>query len=456
MAYNICVVDDQIPLGKESYVDAGNRISATTLQMLLNEKETGWKESVLKELVENLITDNKNWNVSAFMSPEILINSMEEEFYLPEFIIFDWDYGKGALSTEDNLKAILETSFSFVTIYTASDKKDVVQAIIDKDFKEFKNRLNLKIKSDKESSSELVKKISELSKTNFSFKFSSDLRKLTHKTLESILIEFGKPEINDITWLFGDEDESKNKKLHIKDLSEILVEKLRSELITGNFGSDLPIVTGSYVPTSSSELVKRMWAYRLYYSPKDNIVRKGDIIKKRGSDEETLFLVISSDCHLKNFWRKNFGFISLVPLHRIDKTNKVLLDKLDLYKSKSDLKSKNITPSSLTNISSLAEGLTIIPFIPIGNKHIDFLLFPKELSSQNVLVPADKKENKRNLPLKYEYFTEYEQNSRVTVSEPFITPLVEHILYNISGYGVPDYPLSLQKEIAENFKGIFE
>lgn len=456
MPFSICVVDDRIPLGKGAFVDVGNRISTTTLQMLINEKETEWSEPVLKELVENLITDDKNWSVSAFMSPEILIKSMEEEYYLPEFIIYDWDYGKGAVSTEENLKEILETSFSFVTIFTASDKKDVVQAIIDKDFKEFKNRLNLKIKSDKDSSAELVQKMSELNKTNFSFKFSSDLRKLAHKTLESILIEFGKPEIKDITWLFGDEDESKNKKLHVKDLSEILVEKLRSELITGNFGSDLPTVEGSYVPTSGSELVKRMWAYRLYYSPKDNIVRKGDIIKKKGSNEETLFLVISSDCHLKYFWRKNFGFISLVPLHKIDKTNKVLLDKLDLYKSKSDLKSKNIIPSSLTNISSLAEGVTIIPFIPIGDKYIDFLLFPKELSSQNVLVPADKKENKRSLQLKYEYFAEYEQNSRVTVSEPFVTPLVEHILYNISGYGVPDYPSSLQKEIAENFKGIFE
>lgn len=456
MSFSICVVDDQIPLGKGAFVDVGKRICATTLQMLINEKETEWSEPVLKELVENLITDAKNWNVSAFMSPEILIKSMEEEYYLPEFIIYDWDYGKTSEHSEELLKSILETSFSIVSVYTLSDKKDSVQTIIDTDLTLYKNRIILRIKSDPNSPSLLLEIIKEYDKTNFAFKFSKELRKHTHNTLESILIEFGKPAIDDITWLFGDEDESNKKKLNVKDLSEIIVEKLRNVLISNNFGSELATVASSYTPKSSSDLVKKMWSYRLYYRPQDNIVRKGDIIKKKGSNEETLFLVISSDCHLKYFWRKNFGFISLIPLHKIDKTNKVLLEKLDLYKSKSDLKSKNITPSSLTNISSLAEGLTIIPFIPIGDKYIDFLLFPKELSSQNVLVPADKKENKRNLQLKYEYFTEYEQNSRVTVSEPFVIPLVEHILYNISGYGVPDYPSSLQKEIAENFKGIFE
>src|SRR3989337_1436367 len=133
MPFSICVVDDQIPLGKGAFVDAGNRISTTTLQMLINEKETKWSEPVLKELVENLITDAKNWNVSAFMSPEILIKSMEEELYLPEFIIYDWDYGKTSEHSEELLKSILETSFSIVSVYTLSEKKDSVQTIINTD-----------------------------------------------------------------------------------------------------------------------------------------------------------------------------------------------------------------------------------------------------------------------------------------------------------------------------------
>ena len=457
MPYSICVVDDQIPLGKGGFVDAGKRINDNILQILINDQETKWSENVLKELIEELITDEKNWITSAFMSPEILIKSMEHEYYLPEVVIFDWDYGKGAASVEENLMQILKTSFSFITIYTASDKKEVVQSIIDEEFAVFKNRLDLKIKNEKDSATQLIAKIEKLSENNFSFKFSSGLRKLTYKTLEDILIEFGKPDIKDLVWLFGDEDENKNKKLHAKDLSEILVEKLRSELISGNFGSDLPTVDPSYNPNLSNELVKNMWASRLYYIPQDNIVRKGDILRKKGIDNKTLYLVISSDCHLKSFWKKNFGYITLLPLHKIDKTNEELIDTLDLYKSKGKLKNANFTPSSLTNISSFAEGLTIIPFVPSEEtKFVDYLLFPKEIFSQKIPVPEQQKTNKRSIPLKYDYFEEYEQDKRITISEPFITPLVEHILYNVSGYGVPDYPSSLQKEISDNFKGIFK
>lgn len=455
MSYSICVVDDRIPLGKGAFVNAGKRISETTLQMLINETETQWSESVLKDLVEELIADEENWSVSAFMSPEILIKSMEEEYYLPEFIIYDWDYGKTSENSEDLLKTILEFSFSMVSIYTASDKKEVVQSIIDKDFALFKNRIILRIKSETNSSSQLLEKIKEYEVSNFAFKFSKDLRSLTHKTLESILIEFGKPDIKEITWLFGDEDGSQNKNLNVKNLSEMIVEKLRNELISSNFGSEQPTIDHNYTPKATIELVKTMWSYRLYYKPKDNIVRKGDIIKKKNGDRKTLFLVLSSDCHLKNFWSKNFGFLALVPLHEINKLNTDLLKKLDLYKKKNDLKKLNLNPSSLTNFRPF-EGPTVIPSIPIDDKYINFLLFPKEIFSYEILLPENKPDNYRKAELLYDYISEYEQHQRLTISEPFITPLVEHILYHISGYGVPDYPSTLQIEITENFKGIFE
>jgi hypothetical protein len=51
---------------------------------------------------------------------------------------------------------------------------------------------------------------------------------------------------------------------------------------------------------------------------------------------------------------------------------------------------------------------------------------------------------------------DYEKENRISISEPFITPLVEHILYNVSGYGVPDYPNQLSNELETNLKGLFE
>lgn len=456
MVHSICIIDDSIPLGDEKlFIDDTGRLNSSNIELLLSQEDIKWEDDV-KELFIKLVKDKESWSVSAFRNPNIYLNNFDKELYLPDFIVFDWDYGKTTDPTEELLKEVLEKSFSLISIYTRSDEKESVEKIIEEDFKEYRNRITLIIKSDENSQQKLMDWANELLINNFSFRFSKELRDHAHNSLENILIDFGKPTINDIVWLFGDEDEEHKRFFHTKDLSDIIAEKLRNELLTKNLGSELKSVAKEYIPSASLELIKKMWSYRLYYSPKDDIIRKGDILKKTNSDDNSLFLVISSDCHLKSFWKRNFGYLTIIPLYKINKDNYNLLSKLDLYKRKSDLKGKDVTPSSLTNLSGFAEGITIIPCIPLKNSFIDYILFPKEIFSIEIPVPELQKSNKRNLALKYEYIVDYDKKDRITISEPFITPLVEHILYNISGYGVPDYPKSLQKEISNNFKGIFE
>ena len=456
MSHSICLIDDSIPLGNENlFIDDTGRLNSSNIELLLNQEDVEWEEAV-KALLLKLIKDKKSWNVSAFRNPNIYLNNFDKELYLPDFIIFDWDYGKIAGSTEELLKEIIEKSFTLISIYTRSDEKESVERIIEDGFKDYRNRINLIIKSEENSPQKLIDWAKKLVDNNFAFKFSKELRDHNQSSLENILIEFAKPSINDLVWIFGEDNEIEQRSLQTKDLCLMVVEKLRDELLSKNFASDLPYVDKTYNPDSNIDLVKKMWSYRLYYKPTDNIVRKGDIIRRKNQDDKTLYLVISSDCHLKYFWQKNFGYLSIVPIYRICKENSELKNKLELYKKKTDLKKKNITPSSLTNLSNFIQGPTIIPCIPLQSGLFDYMLFPKEITNINVPVPDSKQESKRDIALIYDFMQDYEKENRISISEPFITPLVEHILYNVSGYGVPDYPNQLSNELETNLKGLFE
>jgi len=76
--------------------------------------------------------------------------------------------------------------------------------------------------------------------------------------------------------------------------------------------------------------------------------------------------------------------------------------------------------------------------ILVGNK--------LDLASEgNREIGAQEGESLKNERLKYSYWSEYRRI--MTVSEPFISPLIEHILKSLSGYGVPDYPKDIRKTI---------
>ena len=45
---------------------------------------------------------------------------------------------------------------------------------------------------------------------------------------------------------------------------------------------------------------------------------------------------------------------------------------------------------------------------------------------------------------------------RIRVSEPFLTPLIQFITENITGYGVSDFSPHLKSTIKDNLKSLFD
>ncbi len=149
-------------------------------------------------------------------------------------------------------------------------------------------------------------------------------------------------------------------------------------------------------------------------------------------------------------------FRHLVPLHKIDHSNENLKTKLKLYKPAGHYKN-NVTATSLTNTTNL-DSPTIIPVVQkINGQYFDYILCPKEIFSEEIpntkIINFDQIRN--FLPLSYEHIEKYCGTDRIGISEPFLTLLIQHILLNVTGYGVPDYPDEFKNIIKENIKGMF-
>lgn len=197
-----------------------------------------------------------------------------------------------------------------------------------------------------------------------------------------------------------------------------------------------PIQELSVKKTKEPELssIRDIWSYRIYDSTKDKTVQMGDIIKK--VDENKYYLVISSDCHMNEFWKKNFGLLSLIPLQEIG--TEEAKERLKKCGKKVQF---NISSISSNNQSSM----TVLPCVPISDKLKDFLVIPKSIISIEI-------EKQKSSKLLYEDLTGFEKI--VSVSDPFKSPLVQYVFDNISGYGCPDFHKLLKEEISLNINNM--
>lgn len=455
--YSLCIIDDKIPAMAGGFDDT-IKLNPSNLHRLLD-NEANWDEKEIMDLMKKSLAEKQTWIVNAFTNPSFYINCFEEEFYRPDIIIFDWDYPGLDKPAEDYLLEILKKSFTVVRVYTRVDQDgDVKKAIESGSFDKFRNRVDILHKEDTDSVKKLIKEIDSLKNKNFSLKFGAELRNKIMGTVDDILVELGKISTDDVVWLFGEEDKVDNKrKLSIKELVEIVVNKLRNDLNSYQLGLSLPEIPISPSRSIDNDTVIKLWTFRLYYKPSDNLVRKGDIIKRKSSTDSRLYLVLSSDCHLCKFWKKNMGLLTLVPLHCVESNNSPLQTRLKLYQSEGKYKGKIIKPTSLTNTTGF-EGPTVLPILQIDdNQYIDYVLFPKEILCAEIPPPSKDRfdQIKNNYPLYYKDMDEFDGDSRICISEPFLTPLIQHILYNITGYGVPDYPKELTDILEKRFAEMF-
>ena len=129
MTWEICVIDDSIPVTGNIEIDDTGCFNASMLKLLLD-KNT-WDEKPVKDLIEKLCTAEV-WNISAFKHPNIYLNSLRNNNYKPDIIIFDWEYPIQTDVSQDLLR-VLQSSFSLVFVYTHVDTSEEVSKEISRD-----------------------------------------------------------------------------------------------------------------------------------------------------------------------------------------------------------------------------------------------------------------------------------------------------------------------------------
>lgn len=451
MSRNICIIDDEIPASNyPDFINERTRVDQSILKYLIT-NHSEWPSDPLKNLIRDIIENHDDWILSAFTHPNFYFNYTKENIFSPDIIIFDWDYDI-SIDTEKALLRILNSTYAVIAIYTGADKKDEIESILAKD--EFKSHAEYRIhiieKGEDNSVGKVIKDASVRFDNNFSFKLGKELKKNAVSAVESILVSISKMSFDDFVWTFGSSDDTEDKEryLTIKEFIEILSEKFKNELSEQRFSED-KYDSKSKPAADDVEIVRRLWSYRMFYKPTDNLIRTGDIIKKN-DDGDARYLVISSDCHLRQFWTKNFGSITMVPLLATT-TDTKLKEKLTLSKSRSEIKKGSI--SSITNWSIFRDSSSIIAGVPViadGIKKevlVDYAIFPRSVFSLDVPPPHKDSGVFRKLELTYDHLELFSGENRVNINEPFRSPLIQFVLSAITGYGAPDYPSELKDSL---------
>lgn len=463
MRYSVCVIDNDIPASgaqaQEHAIDDSRLLNASNLQLLLQRAE--WDDEVIRNLIGTLLEQkdedgiSRKWDVCGFTNPAFYINAINDGFFRSDVIVFDWEYPGAQTGPETNsesiLREILERTFCLIFIFSKADKKDEIEAILAKEeFQPYKERLQYldKAVAGVDQTSVLLQRSDEMYAQNFSFNFAGVLRKQSVLCADRILSDMGRASLNDVKNLLLVGDGGK------KDLVDFLAERFRTT-IAGRQIYDLieripAPVAGA--PAPAQALAAGVWSYRLYFQQEtgDDLVRRGDVVKVG----EALFLVLSADCDLGYFWKKNLGIINAISLHELRPTNGTLKDWLTLCVKPEKLSKK--IGSLLGQVGELSEGPFVLPFIPVDGALRNFIAIPKDLISTRIPTPPGWNEfshnEKKAHPMKYPY---WEGAQRIcTISEPFLTPVIQHVLNTLGGNGVPDYPDHMKdvlKKILDDF-----
>lgn len=446
MKRTICYIDDKIPVSQfPEYFNERSLIDKAVLNFLLKCKDTDWSEDInVKDVIDVLIKKEKDVNIKAFTAPIFFINYRNNVDYInPDIILYDWDYNypPGSNLSQKFLLDILETTYAVIVVYTGADNYDEIDSIIKNEpFISYKDRLEILEKSEIDSTNKVISVSNKKFKSNFSFEYGKTLLHNSNRILNEILAEISSLSVEQFVASFGVKNNNKYR-LASEEFASIVFDKYKQRLI---YNIDSVELTINKTQDIDENIVKNNWAYRLYYKDKNEFVKQGDIVK---DEDNNLFVVFSSDCHIDKFWNKNYGYVSLIPLFKIEKEGKCkkLLDNLK--------KTDSFSITSLVNSRSI-DDITILPAIPYNEENSNYVLFPKGIFTVFVEVPditgIEKKEIKRNYPLKYEYWNRYEKV--VSISETFKYPLIMFIQNHITGYGCPDFPHLLQKHLNEDFK----
>ncbi len=432
MKHSVCFIDDKIPVSQYSeYFNDTDIISSSVINYLLQQPDTEWPDSMVKAMCEKLLHDPQKLVVSAFTSPAFYSNYIKETVFSPEIVIYDWDYnwGPGDNQSEEYLLEILQHSFTMVFVFSEQDNiEEITQVTEGRRFKPYKNRLMVVDKNKKNSIRTIISHFESKGKNSFSFAYGQKMIFESNRAINKVLSDISLLSIENYYASISSKEDNGKYVFSKYDFIEAIIPRYKNELSKFEWG-EMSIKRAK----PKIKEIKAVWAHRLYDNTPSLKVLMGDIVK---SDSGHYYLVLSSDCHLERFWKKNGGYITLIPLLKMDST-----------KGKNQIKLLLNNQSKISSLTNSQSAITILPTVPVAvSRYCDFILTPKGVKSIEIRRGDDMNET----ALTYDMFVGY--SKVVSLLDPFKSPLIQFVMDNISGYGCPDFPPSMQKYLSDCIK----
>ena len=428
MKHTICCIDDKIPASNfPEFLDDTKLLDGQVIKFLLINKDTGWEDSVIKELFTLLLSD-PDWQVTAFTAPAFYENYNSEVVFSPDVIVYDWDYNGKPGDTEESLLNILRSSYSIVYILSGTDRIEEIYSILsDSRFTKYSNRLSVVPKENDKSVKEILHSFDQKQKSLFTYRYGQDIVRKSNKAINSILSDISLLSVQGLLSTIGARD-NQDLVASTEDFLDAMIPRFRKALscisLDGyrmQFGDE----------EADINQIKEIWRYRLYDDTSTDLVSQGDIVYHPQNDH--YYLVFSSDCHMSDLWKKNGGYVSLIPLMQIGKEETKELIRAVLPKNGN---------YSFSSISNSKYAITVLPGVPINEESaVDFVAFPKGIISIPLIKQNDGQEN----VLKYKYWPDFKKV--VSILDPFKSPLMQYLLDSITGYGCPDFHPKLKEYI---------
>ena len=208
--------------------------------------------------------------MTVLLSPGALKGLMQSGVEPPHVLVFDWEGpGFGEQLNIETIRCVLESSFSFVQVYTHLGVP-AVEAHIQELKTQFTDRmLPARAKQDV-NATQLRTIVEEAWNDTIAGEVADDVRARARASVERVLIDLCSVRRNALAALLGTLDEG---------LDALLMAKLRDEIGSQGIGQfDALSVGGGQV--EATDQLRRFQSIFYYHFPADDLVRTGDIRRK--------------------------------------------------------------------------------------------------------------------------------------------------------------------------------
>lgn len=407
----VWIVDDAVPVQALSYVPS--TLPREGILHLLENHGAAWQEQEVRELCDSL--SGEEFELTVILSPDSLNALLQSGVEPPHVVIFDWEGpGFSAELNTDAIGRVLESSFSFVQVYTHLGV-EAVEAHIQDLRVQFPDRMLPASAKQDVNAGNLGTIVAAAWDDTIAGEVADSVRASARASVERVLIDLCSVKRNALAALL---------ETATGGLDALLMAKLRDEIGSQGVGP-FDVLSGGGGHVGATSELRRFQSIFYYHFPADDLVRTGDIVV---SDAGTYAMVFSPQCHLERFRKKTGGRLTLIDAEEVAPDGIAAL-------TGSGVKLSKVGASAIASHGSAGHSVVVLPNVPKepNGRHSLFDIAIRTHAWNSLRI-----EKRENGPLQY---ADVPSVTRLcTITDTWCAAIVSHVAGIMASAGVPDFP----------------